>query len=181
MWQLIRKALELVDRKLDYAPVAQWIEQVASNHQVGGSNPPGRARYITSREMAENIREFQFMISPHEGGDFDEDAIDRILDTFIDAVVKEGYSAGGGVGPPPPEDRICQWCDGDGVRGPIPEARKCPTCGGSGEVDPNSMSKEEWEETYGEAPVAQRKERSVPTREAAGSIPAGGANSEEES
>lgn len=131
--------------------------------------------------MEENLREFMFMIQPRDGGDFDENAIDRILDAFIEAVEAEGYSAGGGIRPPVPEDKWCPRCEGIGIAPPIPEERKCPTCGGSGEVDPNSMSQEEWEETYGEAPVAQRKERPTPNREAAGSIPAGGANSEEES
>lgn len=128
----------------------------------------------------EDICEFTFVIQPvREGEDIDEQAMDRILDAFIEAIEKEGYCGSGGCGPPPPEERWCPWCEGVGIRDPIPEERKCPTCGGSGEVDPDSMSKEEWEETYGEAPVAQRKERPAPTREAAGSSPAGGTSSEE--
>ena len=38
------------------APVAQWIEQLTSDQQVGGSNPSGRARFRPSRRGAAAIR-----------------------------------------------------------------------------------------------------------------------------
>ena len=89
------------------------------------------------------------MLFKEEGQHFDEEALDRILDAYIEAVEKEGYSTGGAFGPPPSRARVCERCEGIGEIEPIPEERKCPTCEGSGEVDPDSMSKEEWEELYG--------------------------------
>lgn len=107
--------------------------------------------------------------------------MDRILEAFLDSVDAERYGACGSVSPPPPEDRICQWCEGVGIREKIREERKCPTCDGKGEVDPDGMPEEEWEELYGDqAPVAQRTERPAPTREAAGSIPARGTSHDKE-
>ncbi len=116
--------------------------------------------------------DFTFTLYPLEGKKFTEGGIDHILDTFLEAVEQEGYTAGGGVGPPPPEENICQRCEGVGIVDPIPEERKCPRCEGSGEVDPDSMSKEEWDEIY--APVAQGIERSAPTGEAGSSNLPGG-------
>ncbi len=92
--------------------------------------------------------EFNFMLDPGEDGS-NEEALDRILYLFVEAVEAEGWSCGGSVGPSPPEDRICQRCDGVGIADPIPDERKCPTCDGTGEVDPDSMTKEEWDELYG--------------------------------
>ena len=85
----------------------------------------------------DQYREFSFMLRS-EGEEFDEDAIDRIMYTFIDAVEEEGYTSGGSICPPPPEERVCQRCEGAGQIEPIPEEKKCPTCDGSGEVDPDS-------------------------------------------
>lgn len=102
----------------------------------------------------------------------DEDAVERIADAFLEAVEAEGMFAAGGIGPPPPEDRICSKCEGIGIADPIPDERKCPTCDGSGEVDPDGMSKEEWNEVY--APVAQRTECSAPTGEVGSSNLPGG-------
>ena len=100
---------------------------------------------------AKNYLSFDFILSPEdEDRDFDEGAIDRILDAFIDAVEKEGYCAGGGIGPPPPEERVCKKCEGIGIVDPIPEERKCPTCDGTGEIEVESMSLEEMLELYGD-------------------------------
>ncbi len=92
--------------------------------------------------------EFSFWIWPPDSKKFTEGGIDRVLDSFIDAVEKEGYTTGGGVSLPPSEERTCKRCDGVGIVDPVPEERKCPTCEGTGEVDPDSMSKEEWDEVY---------------------------------
>ncbi len=125
--------------------------------------------------------DFNFSIDPLEAG-YSEGALDRLLDRFIEAVEAEGWGCGGACGPAKPidEDKVCDWCGGIGIRNPVPEERKCPTCDGTGEVDPDAMSKEEWEEVYGtEAPVAQGKEQSPPTRRVGGSNPPRSANIEE--
>ncbi len=94
--------------------------------------------------------DFNFSLDAGEGG-YSEGALDRILDRFIKAVDAEGWCCGGSCGPAKEldEDKVCQSCGGVGVKNPIPEERKCPTCDGTGEVDPDGMSKEEWEEVYG--------------------------------
>ncbi len=108
--------------------------------------------------------EFNFLLIKKNDGDFvveDGDAIERVIDSFYEILAKEGWSAGGGVGPPPSEDRICESCGGIGIKDPIPEEKKCPTCDGSGEVDPNSMSKEEFEELYGDSSRSSKDRAAV--------------------
>ena len=101
--------------------------------------------------MPSDYIDFTFQLDTM-AGDFDEDALDRILDAFIEAVEAEDWCLGGSCGPAKEidEDKVCERCDGIGVAEPIPEERKCPTCDGTGKVDPEAMSKEEWEETYGD-------------------------------
>ena len=121
--------------------------------------------------------DFNFSLDAGEGG-YSEGALDRILDRFIEAVEEEGWCCGGACGPAKEidEDKVCQSCDGVGIRNPIPEERKCPTCDGTGEVDPDAMSKDEWEEVYGiDAPVAQRTEQPPPKGQVEGSNPSGSA------
>ncbi len=129
----------------------------------------------------EKYVDFTFALDPGTGG-YAEKALDRILDRFIEAVEEEGWSCGGACGPAKPidEDKVCERCDGIGVAEPIPEERKCPTCAGTGEVDPDGMSKEEMEELYGDAPVAQRTEQPPPKGQVEGSNPSGSANEEKE-
>ncbi len=93
--------------------------------------------------------DFNFSLDAGEG--YSEKALDRILDRFIEAVEEEGWCCGGVCGPAKEidEDKVCDKCDGMGVAETISEERKCPTCDGTGEVDPDAMSKEEWEEVYG--------------------------------
>jgi hypothetical protein len=121
----------------------------------------------------EEYVDFTFSLDPGTEG-YVEKALDRILDRFIAAVEEEGWSCGGACGPATPidEDMVCQRCDGVGVKSPIPEERKCPTCDGTGEVDPDAMSREEWEEVYGpDALVAQGTEQPPPKRQVEGSNP----------
>jgi hypothetical protein len=94
--------------------------------------------------------DFTFQLDTLED-EFDEDALDRILDAFIAAVEAEDWCLGGSCGPAKEidEDKVCERCAGVGIINPIPEERKCKTCNGTGEVDPEAMSKEEWEEVYG--------------------------------
>ena len=125
--------------------------------------------------MPSDYIDFTFQLDTLEG-DFDEDALDRILDAFIEAVEAEDWCLGGSCGPAKEtdEDKVCDKCDGMGVAETVPEERKCKTCNGTGEVEPDAMSKEEWEETY--APVAQGTEQPPPKRQVEGSNPSGSAS-----
>ena len=126
--------------------------------------------------MPNDYIDFNFQLDTLEG-EFSEGALDRILDAFIEAVEAEDWQLGGVCGPAKSidEDKVCDKCDGIGVAEPIPEERKCPTCAGTGEVDPDGMSKEEMEELYGDAPVAQMEERPPPKGQVEGSNPSGSA------
>ncbi len=42
------------------APVAQWIERVASDHEVGGSSPSGRTENLLVKRLCKNILHANF-------------------------------------------------------------------------------------------------------------------------
>ena len=76
--------------------------------------------------MPNDYIDFTFQLDTLEDS-FSEEALDRILDAFIEAVEAEDWCLGGSCGPAKAidEDKVCERCDGIGVVEPIPEERKC--------------------------------------------------------